>query len=254
VAYRRCLIPVLLVLVSIVSSAKLSGMVYPLYMYPSGAAGLNVYESVNNATESVSVMWGIVNPDNGDDNKCPPNSDWVNAEHILAKTRTLGYTHSSYGNRDIAAVKAVIANYYSCWSPKGIFIDEAANSQDKLSYYCELYAYIKQLGGSGTSVWINPGTNTIEGYINCADVIMAAEMDYAAWTSYTPSAWMSKYAPERFGTIIGDVTSANMPGVITKMASDKFGYGIVYSQSLSTAYTSTTLPTFWEAEVKYISS
>ena len=73
---------------------------------------------------------------------------------------TIGYVHTSYGDRNISNVKSDIdewADHWVMYGISGIFLDEMSHEGDKLPYYEEIYAYV--LGKSGLKeVFGNPGT------------------------------------------------------------------------------------------------
>ena len=88
--------------------------------------------------------YGDFNPNNGPNN-APPNADYQQGIKDLqqAGVKIVGYIPTNYTKRDLAAVKADIDLYTKYFKIDGIFIDEAANTPDKLNYYQQLYQYIK---------------------------------------------------------------------------------------------------------------
>ena len=137
-------------------AAPAAGLVYPLYVYPDAAALAGVYTDVVKAA-AIAPVTVIVNPDNGEQAACPPNSDWAAAVALLRhpNVTTLGYVHSSYGKRPLAAYRKEIAAYTSCWGVAGIFVDEAASTAAQIPYYTQVAAAVRSFQ-KNASVWLNP--------------------------------------------------------------------------------------------------
>jgi len=230
------------------SASAILGMVVPLYVYPTSAALKSEYRPVVNGTNYVPG-WVIVNPNSGTGSTCPPNSDWQAALNILTNTLNIGYIHSSYGSGNLTLLFAEIANYVKCWKVSGIFIDEASNDVNLIPYYKQLYQYIKGKDAN-IDVWINPGTNTPQGFLDVADVIVIFESEYSAWQTYTPDSYVASTSSFRFAAIVNNVPSITvMQQVVDQMDKWNIGWGIVYETGNS--YTS-GLPTFYVPEVTYL--
>merc|ERR1712050_118330 len=107
-------------------------LVVPLYKWPDIGQEESVYDAVANSTVRTVA---IINPGNGDHNQCdgnrPLDATWKSVVSLFEGrplVRTIGYVHTSYGNRPRADVEASIDRYFACWNVAGIFIDEAATN------------------------------------------------------------------------------------------------------------------------------
>ena len=115
----------------------------------------------------------IVNPNNGPGDTIDTN--YVQRIDTLNKNSQIpiGYVYTKWGARDLNEVKNDINKWLDMYNIKGFFIDEAANNEGNLSYYKNLYEYIKSKGDY--LVVLNPGCKTNDKYYNYADVIVIFE-------------------------------------------------------------------------------
>lgn len=222
----------------------------PSYFYPSGAN--NPWTQLNAAASQVEIT-AILNPASGPGTAVDAN--YTNAVNSLrnAGGRVVGYVSTSYSNRPIAQVKADIQKYASLYKIDGFFLDEMTNTAGaaELSYYSELYSYIRSLDADYRVVG-NPGTNTQQNYLTLptTDAVVSFESNtgYASWQ---PSAWTVNYAPRRFSNLpynIADV--AGMQASVTAAASKRVGYLYVTDDSGANPWD--RLPTYWQAELTAI--
>ena len=240
-------------------------LLIPLYIYPNWYDKNNyTWKQVIAAAKKVPIV-AIINPNNGP-NGMPPNTDYQQGITDLhqAGIEVIGYVPTNYGKRDIQAVKADIDLYTKHFNIEGIFIDEAASTPDKLDYYHQVYRYIKSRPASGNSkqhsdytVTLNPGTTIDEGYLSqpVADTIVLFENKQKNWDNYQPPAYVSKYSPQHFATLIH--TTANrklMKNSLDRAAKSRFGYVYITNDSTDTVNNNPwdTLPSYWQAEVNYI--
>lgn len=222
-------------------------------MYPTAAAVEGVYADVAKAAATVPTVV-VINPDNGDQATCPPNSDWLSAIKVLkaGNASLIGYVHSSYGKRPLAEYRAEIAAYLQCWEVDGIFVDEAADTPDMIPYYKEVAAAVGELRPNA-SVWLNPGGSTDHGYLEVADVLVQFESPDAHFQTYTPPPYVANSSdPGRCAMMVLKVADqARMEAVVKKIREDHCGWIIVLDAS--TSYTSPHPPTFWTDEVAAVS-
>jgi Spherulation-specific family 4 len=237
----------------------------PLYIYPNWYDKKNyVWQQVIISAKKVPIV-AIINPNNGP-NHTPPNSDYQQGIKDLhqAGVKIIGYVHSNYAKRDLQAVEIDIDLYLDRFNVDGIFIDEAANTPDKISYYQQIYRYIKHRSSQGKSpkassynVIINPGVDVDEGYFSqpVADTIVIFENYHKAWDNYRPPAYVKKYSSQHFAALIHTTTDRKlMKSTIDRAVKSKFGYVYVTSDSTDTTNRNPwdTLPGYWQAEVNYI--
>ena len=95
--------------------------------------------------------------------------------------------------------------YMSFYNISGIFVDEMANTQERLPYYEKLYEYIKNVR-SDLKVIGNPGMPyTLEGYLRAADTLVIFEGSSALYADFRPvvtAPWVVNYPRERFANIV----------------------------------------------------
>ena len=229
----------------------------PLYIYPNWYdRDKYLWKQVTTAAKKVPIV-AIINPNNGPDN-APPNSDYQQGIQDLhqAGVKIVGYVPTNYTRRDLNAVKADINLYIKHFNIDGIFIDETANTQDKLDYYQQIYQYIKSRSKRYQTI-LNPGTDIAESYIRepVADVLVIFENYHKVWANYQPPAYIKNYAPQHFAALVH--TTANlelMKSTLDRAAKHKFGYVYITNDSTDTANHNPwdSLPSYWLAQVDYI--
>lgn len=229
----------------------------PLYIYPNWyEKDKYLWKQVIIAAKKVPIT-AIVNPNNGPDN-APPNSDYQQGLKDLrqAGVKIIGYVSTNYTKRDLKAVKADINIYTRYFKIDGIFIDEAANTLDKLNYYQQLYQHIKDQSIDYTVI-INPGTEINENYLSqpVADTTVIFENHQKTWTNYRPPAYTKKYSPQSFAALVHTTpTRKLMKSTLDRAIKSRFGYIYVTNDSTDTNNRNPwdTLPEYWQAEVNYI--
>ena len=224
----------------------------PLYSYPSWYnPPTYLWDDVAAAANQVPLTV-IINPNSGPDGG-PPNSDFVVGLNDLrsAGVTILGYVYTSYGARNITNVKADIDLYDQHFNIHGIFLDEVANTTNQLSYYTQLYAYIKSRPHLSL-VFANPGTHTDEAYIATptADTTVIFETD-TGWPQYVPDAYVSNYPAARFAALpYAASTEALMRSNIDLAVQRNVGFIYVTNDGGSNPWD--TLPSYWTQEVAYV--
>lgn len=176
----------------------------PAYFYPAG----NTYWADLANLAANNPITAIMNPSNGPNLTVDPNYATAASNLVAAGGSVVGYVYSSYGNRDIALVKADIATYIALYPQvTGFFIDEMSNLAGNVAYYQELHDYIKSLSSSYTIIG-NPGATTLESYIPTADVIVTFEGSGASYANYVPDAWMANYDASHFSHLVYGVANS----------------------------------------------
>lgn len=175
----------------------------PLYMYPSAGTWQPLYDALNNNPQVTFDI--IVNPNNGPGGN-PPDSNYISNISLINSynnVNTLGYVHTSYGNRSLSDISSDIDTYES-WSTytnsnislNGIFVDETPASLDYLNYMTSIHDKVKSTMTTGNLVWTNPGVAVDSSFYNVADMINAYENTYQQWgqggNSSIPQAVRSK--------------------------------------------------------------
>ncbi|KAL2847861.1 Spherulation-specific family 4 [Aspergillus pseudoustus] len=98
------------------SLASATGVILPLYTWPSDSTWEPVYSAL--AAYPDVDFYVIVNPNSGPGTSSPPASDYVTGVETLnsyANAHTLGYVRVNWANRDIGEVKTDI-DIYSQWA------------------------------------------------------------------------------------------------------------------------------------------
>jgi hypothetical protein len=161
----------------------------PLYMYPSAGVWQPLYDALNNNPQVTFDI--IINPHNGPGGS-PLDSNYIaNISMINSynNVNTLGYVHTSYGNRSLSDISSDIDTYQN-WSTytnsnislNGIFVDESPTSLDFLDYMTTIHDKVKSTMTTGNLVWTNPGVPVDSRFYNIADMINAYENTYDHWT------------------------------------------------------------------------
>jgi hypothetical protein len=221
-------------------NSNCQNIVVPAYFYPTGTHWVNMVNTLK--TGDIAIY----NPYNG-----PGSSKDVNYTNgINAATAKgimmMGYVYTGYGGRSASSVKADIDTFYNWYGTTNIFFDEVDNTTAKLSYYQDLYNYVKSRGGK---VMINPGTMTIEDYVNVADYLMIVETDYGKYSSgsFSISSWVNKYPANRFIHLIYATNSSYLANAINLSKQRNAGYIYVTDDVLDNPWD--TLPPYWSTEV-----
>jgi len=224
----------------------------PLYAYPSWYKPADyIWDDVATAARKVPVT-AIINPNSGPDGGSP-NSDYVHGLNDLRNggVTILGYVATGYGKRDIAAVRAEIDLYDRYYNINGIFLDEADNTADFISYYTNLYSYIKSRTNLNEVV-INPGIGTVEEYSSApaSDTAVIFEIDNG-WPAYVPDAYVPRYPPERFCALLYNVSNETiMRHYVDSAVQRNIGY--IYVTDDKGANPWDTLPSYWISFVNYV--
>ncbi len=239
------------------SAPKLK-ILLPLYIYPNWYdRDKYLWKQVALAAKKVPIV-AIINPNNGPDN-APPNTDYQQGIKDLrqAGVKIVGYVPTNYTKRDIQAVKADTDLYIKHFNVDGIFIDESANTQDKLAYYKQVYQHIKSRSPR-YQVILNPGTDIAESYVRepVADVLVIFENYQKVWANYQPPAYIKNYTSEHFAALVHTVPTdgRSIKSTLDRAAKHKFGYIYITNDSTDTANNNPwdSLPSYWQAQVSYI--
>jgi len=179
-----------LILLCILPTAIMAtGLMIPLYIYPG--QDWDALISVKKAYPNVPVI-AIINPNSGPG--ASQDSAYVAkiAQLIAAGITIIGYDHTSYGARDINAVKKDM-DLYSSFYPnlQGIFFDEMVSATGKESYYSELTSYARSKNFKLTVG--NPGVNLNSSYLGTENIFVVyenngyADLAKSTWLTNDPS-------------------------------------------------------------------
>jgi hypothetical protein len=176
--------------------------------------------------------------------------------------KVMGYVMTDYGKRSQGSVKKHIDQWCQWYGVDGIFFDEASNRAGKVSYYKTLYNYVRAKDESNASaapsgdysqarknfVVLNPGTNTVEGYMPVADVICVFEDTYANFASYHHSAWQAKYSANRFWYLFHTTAEADMPAAVDAAKAQNAGHVYVTPDKFPNPWDTIPPEPYWTNE------
>ncbi len=221
----------------------------PAYFYPSGA-GLRCWDRLARDARSINIEV-ILNPASGPGTIPDPNYVAVVDKLRTAGGRVFGYVATGYGNRDMTSVNGDIDRYMLFYNINGVFIDEMANTQERLPYYEKLYEHIKSVH-SDLKVIGNPGMPyTLEGYLRAADTLVIFEGSIALYADFRPVAtapWVANYPRERFAHIVYAAKSAtDLNRALDAAAKARAGSVFITDGRLPNPYRG--LPAYWDQEV-----
>ena len=236
---------------AIAGPAEGLGLLVPAYFDPAiGGA----WDSLDQAAQRVPLI-AIMNPNNGPSSSS--NDAYSRAITALqnAGGKVLGYVYSSYTARPILEVKTDIDRYDSFYRIDGIFLDEMTNDSEAthLSYYEELYKYIKTKRGSYLVVG-NPGINTLEIYLDkpLADGLVTFESN-VGYPQYLPDPWTQSKPATAFSHLCYAVSAADTMTNYVQMAVAR-NVGYVYLTDDAGSNPWDTLPSYWWSEIALVES
>jgi hypothetical protein len=230
-------------------------LLIPLYNYPNWYDPKRyMWGNVAAAARRVSIT-AIVNLNNGPEG-CLRNGDYQRgvAELRAAGVAILGYVFTGYGDRPADAIKGDIDLWAQCYQLDGIFLDEAAHTSDKLNYYADLYAYMKQHLGLKMVV-LNAGVSVDEDYVRrpVADTIVVFDNQSSKLPGYSPAAYTRNYPASRFAMVVHTVPDvATMRADLLRAVARRIHYVYLTNRGLPNPWESP--PTFWNEEIDFIAA
>ncbi|WP_280152114.1 spherulation-specific family 4 protein [Piscinibacter sp. XHJ-5] len=236
---------ILAISASAVQQANASGTIVPAYFRSTSSPN---HWSTLAASASRVQTTAILNPSSGPGAaKDESYADAVEKLH-LSGGKIIGYVDTGYATRDKNVVLSEIAKYKKWYGVDGVFLDQMTDDVAHVTYYADLYNYIKAIY-SGFHVVGNAGKNTVEQYASlpAVDTIVVFEGAYKSFTQYVPRSWMQSYGRERFAYLVYSASSASMKEVANHAVTHNIGY--VYATDDSPDNPWNTLPPYWDQEV-----
>ncbi|KAG6024730.1 hypothetical protein E4U41_001699 [Claviceps citrina] len=179
-----------LLVVAWAASASATGVLLPLYIYPSaefhdGAANWRPVIAAASSSPSLAFLT-VINPFNGPGQTGQPGDadqnyiTGVSQLNALRNVKTIGYVRTNYSTAPMDELKANMSIWKS-WSTytaanlsiHGIFLDESASGNS--SYMTEAAGFARQAFGASATVVCNFGTAAPEAYYDICDVVVAFE-------------------------------------------------------------------------------
>jgi hypothetical protein len=234
------------------SAAPVASLLVPAYFYPSPGGD---WDRMAAAAAEGTPITAILNPDSGPGGSADPVYAAAINKLRADGGKVVGYVHTQNANGSLRSLKAVeseVLDYKKFYQLNGIFVDEMKTVSSAVSYYHNLYVFIKSQS-PGYEVIGNPGTNTQQAYLTApaADVLVDFEDNQSSYNSQSPSSWAATFASSRFGNIVGKATTPGLMNAdLAQARRQNAGYVYVTDQDIdndNTAYT--RLPTYWSQEV-----
>ncbi|MBK8478620.1 MAG: hypothetical protein IPL39_20770 [Opitutaceae bacterium] len=232
-----------------VASEKLGlKILVPAYFYPvanSPWARLSA-AAAKTPAGTINAIANVNNgPDSGQAADIAPYQQVI--RDLRAKGgRVFGYVSTAYGARDLAAVQADIALWYSRYGVDGIFLDEQAATDEAFGYYRALHDDVVYTRGG--LVIGNPGTATIERYMEVNEVTCVFETaGPTGFPTWTPPVWTAGYPASKFYVLPYNSSAADMAAYVTRAAANRAGWIYVTDDTLPNPWD--TLPSYFETLV-----
>ena len=203
----------------------------------------------------------IVNMNKGDDEKYNSKVDTAIHQARAKGMYVLGYTYTSYGQRDPKLVRKKIDAVFDNYVIDGIFVDDAPTSctganpysGTNYRYYRDLSNYIRLKHPGAHITVLNPGTySPNDCWMADWNILMNWEnIGLATYQSaYVEYPWVKKYPAERFWHVLLGVSQAELPAAIELAKSRNAGW-VYISESPDNAYNQ--VPAYWTAEATAVS-
>jgi len=269
-------VPVVLFLAAVPTNqarADLTALV-PAYFYPGGPS-LTYWNQLDQAAHQINVDV-IVNPNSGPGTTTDPN--YLSAIQNLDATpygKAFGYVGTDFGMRPLAAVESDIQGYlnlYGTHAFAGFFIDQMSVLPTTLSYYQQIYQFIKTTLGTSYTVIGNQGSPFLNGvspqnFLSTADVLNIFEgpntgpAGAVGFNNYPYGLPLfPNYPSNRFANIVYDVPAdAGNPSQSSAMLADlskavQLNAGTVFFTDGTGGNPYDHLPSYWDQEVAAIAS
>jgi len=197
----------------------------PLYVYPGAA-----WDTVIAAASKAKIL-AIINPNSGPVATVDSAYSTYMTKLKNAGIDQVGYVYTSYGARDLSAIKADIDTYATKYPLlTGIFLDEASSDAGKISVYSQIYDYIK--GKGMVHVILNPGAEPASGYLAVSTNIMVyenygtslASTNLGSWVKCASSAAQKTGYKYRFSGIAHTASSSVQASYVQALANKGMGY------------------------------
>lgn len=205
------------------------GLLVPAYFYPGTDS--TDWNRLSIAATQVPVM-AVMNPNSGPGKAPDSNYTAAITSFDAAGGSTLGYIHTSYGYRSLAAVEKEVSEYFAWYPIDGIFIDEMASTATPkaLKYYKAVKDYIRSVYPAAIIV-ANPGTSFDQAFATTkvADIFVDEEDTETNVNATTQSAWEQGQPATLFAEIA--VQSSDDAQEATFLASRHLAW--VYSTALA---------------------
>ncbi len=206
------------------------GIIVPAYFYPDLPDGYwgQLVEAARKIDGKLIV---IANVYNGPGAELDPNyREAINAV-VSNGGKVIGYVHTCYGElnpihslcpKTIEEIKSDVDRWYQFYPTiDGIFFDEVSSKQDKVSFYQELYDYVR--GKQSNAIVVNNfGVKPHENYLGIGSSILCTfEGPFSYFVGWLPPNWIPK---ERSCALVYDTPSDDLPAALEYLSKKNIGW------------------------------
>lgn len=245
----------------VVRSGMNMKLIIPLYRYPTCTNEHCIWKGLEEAVKHVDVAV-ILNPSTGPE-KEGISTDYKNAIAYLREIgvkQILGYTHTSWTNRDINDVLEDIRIYNEQYGIDGLFIDETSVSADAYNnYYKTIIKYVRNNTSFDFEI-LNFGEEPDSVFFTDSEYPITNAMIYEKtddqWDllveTREPPAWITQSHSDKFSCI---VFNAGLGFWYAKNALDEMvrrNCGYVYVTDDYYPNPFDTKPMYWAQEIQHI--
>lgn len=241
------------------ADAAVLRVLVPAYFYPLPGSDWERLAATARAVPSVSIT-AIVNPNSGPGKKADALYTQAIQSFTQAGGKAIGYVATRYGRGGItqAKIRQQIDRYLAFYGREhisGFFLDEMADTANRLAFYREIYDYIKGLDAS-LQVLGNPGTLPAGDYASVADSLVTFEGQASAYAHFNPQpqhGWVYQYQRSKQAMLVHDAPDCPaMQSSLSTAATERSHTGWVYATDLHYDYANNIgdpwarLPVYWD--------
>jgi len=238
----------LIVVLRIFGTSATTGVLIPLYSYPTNGAWSSLIED-HQTYPSVPII-AIINPDNGPGTSMDENFFKGISNFQSAGITSVGYVYTSYGERNISEVESDITNYKNWYFESGlsgILFDEVSDYASTENYYRTLASFVIAQGMNLTLG--NPGTEIPSSFIGILEIYNIYE-NAGLPSNETLSSSTKGYSSSNFAMIAYDVASSSVTESYVTSVSKYVNYMYITNQTLPNPYTE--LPPYFLSLLSYL--
>jgi hypothetical protein len=222
----------------------------PAYFYPDW---FNTPNNWFRMCDAMNVTGGastaVMNPNSGPGAAANPDYGQAVGRCHARGQRVVGYVHTSYGSRPLAAVRADIDAYYAFYPGiDGIFVDEMSTDPATRFYYQSVYASIRGKPGVHQVVG-NPGVVASTAWqLNTpvADIVIVFEGTAGQYLGWTPPGWVrNRVASQISNLVYSTPDEATMRQVCARSKTLNAGNMYVTGDALPNPWDTLPAGTYW---------
>jgi hypothetical protein len=223
----------------------------PAYFYPDDTYWTQLQ------TGAPAVGLAIADPCDGPGLELDPRYATAIRQTRSRGIRVLGYVTIAYGRRALSDVQSDVDRWHAWHDIDGIFFDEVSTSPTQITCCRTLFAYVKSRKGSGHLVVLNPGTQTLEGFMGACDILLNNE---SSWRTYCDAylanpAWVANYPASRFWHLVHHCPSEAKMRLALRLAQTRHAAWIYVTPGTgSNPYRSLPTGRYWLNELRFVAT